>query len=207
MKNILPFRKRKDALPSFDSLLRPHLDHLYRLAYRFCGNGHDAEDLVQDLLIKLYPRHAEVAGIEKLRPWLVTTLYRMFIDGTRRKARSRLELINDEGSFYDTVASGDERPDQTLAREQQLSQMQAAFEQLSDDHRILLTLHDIEGYRLVELEAMLDVPLGTLKSRMHRARARMRELLDAGQDTASDTVSGSVNVAAGVGSEPLLKVF
>ncbi len=188
MKNILPFRKHRETLPSFDSLVSPYLDHLYRLAYRFCGNKHDAEDLVQDLLIKLYPRHAEVAKVEKLRPWLVTTLYRMFIDGTRRKARSRLELIDDETSFYDSVASDDNRPDQSLAREQRIAQMQQAFERLSDDHRILLTLHDIEGYRLVELEDMLDVPLGTLKSRVHRARARMRELLD---DSVDRTMGGA----------------
>lgn len=190
MKKLLPFRARRGTQPSFEELLRPHLDHLYRLAYRFCQNQHDAEDLVQDLLVKLYPRHSEIAGVEKLRPWLVTTLYRMFIDGTRRKVRSRLELIDDETSFYDSVATADERPDQSLAREQLGTQMQAAFEQLSDEHRVLLTLHDIEGYRLVELEEMLDVPLGTLKSRMHRARARMRERL-------ADTIDGVTDGTAG----------
>lgn len=197
MKNILPFRKQADPLPSFDSLLRPYLDHLYRLAYRFCGNRSDAEDLVQDLLVKLYPRHAEVAQVEKLRPWLVTTLYRMFIDGTRRKARSRLELIDDETSFYDSVACGGDRPDQSLAREQRIDQMHAAFERLSDDHRTLLTLHDIEGYSLIELEGMLDVPLGTLKSRIHRARARMRDWLENAEGggmsgVADDAVNGAV---------------
>ena len=186
MKNILPFRKHRETLPSFDELVRPHLDHLYRIAFRFCGNRDDAEDLVQDLLVKLYPRHGEVVAVERLRPWLVTTLYRMFIDGTRRKARSRLELIDDEASFYDTRDSGEDRPEQTLAREQRISQMQAALERLSDDHRTLLTLHDIEGYRLVELEEMLDVPLGTLKSRVHRARARMRELLAEMADSSLD---------------------
>ena len=178
MRNILPFRARRETLPDFETLVRPHLDHLYRLAYRFCGHRQDAEDLVQDLLVKLYPRHAEITKVEKLRPWLVTILYRMFIDGTRRKARSRLELIDDETKFYESIASSDERPEQSLAREQRMAQIQAAFERLSDNHRTLLTLHDIEGYRLAELEEMLAVPLGTLKSRIHRARARMRELLN-----------------------------
>lgn len=193
MKNILSFRKQADPQPSFDSLLRPYLDHLYRLAYRFCGNRTDAEDLVQDLLVKLYPRHAEVAQVEKLRPWLVTTLYRMFIDGTRRKARSRLELIDDETSFYDSVACTGDRPDQSLAREQRIELMSAAFERLSDDHRTLLTLRDIEGYSLVELEGMLDVPLGTLKSRIHRARARMRDWLANADSGAEGSAVSGVN--------------
>lgn len=162
----------------FDALVRPHINYLYRVAYRFCGNKDDAEDLVQDLMVKLYPRRAEMAGVEKLRPWLTTTLYRMFIDGTRRKARSPIELVEDEHSFYETMeGDGVERPDESLGREQQMERLQAAFERLNDDHRTLITLHDIEGYKLTELEAMLEVPVGTLKSRIHRARARMRELL------------------------------
>ncbi len=191
MRNILPFRARRETLPDFETLVRPHLDHLYRLAYRFCGHRQDAEDLVQDLLVKLYPRHAEIAKVEKLRPWLVTILYRMFIDGTRRKARSRLEPIDDETKFYESTASSDERPEQSLAREQRMGQIQAAFERLSDDHRTLLALHDIEGYRLTELEEMLAVPLGTLKSRIHRARARMRALLDGIKEPPADGPAGS----------------
>ncbi|MCF6211452.1 MAG: RNA polymerase sigma factor [Gammaproteobacteria bacterium] len=200
MRNILPFRVQRETLPDFETLVRPHLDHLYRLAYRFCGHRQDAEDLVQDLLVKLYPRHAEIVKIEKLRPWLVTILYRMFIDGTRRKARSRLELIDDETKFYECIASSDERPEQSLAREQRVAQIQVAFEQLSDDHRTLLALHDIEGYRLAELEEMLAVPLGTLKSRIHRARARMRILLGEVMEPPTDSQAKSSTDLKGDGT-------
>jgi RNA polymerase sigma-70 factor (ECF subfamily) len=174
---ILPFPGRKSG-STFEELVRPHLTYLYRLAYRFCGNQDDAEDLVQDLLVKLYPRQADLEKVEKLRPWLVTSLYRMFVDGTRRKARSPLELVENEAALYETVANSDCTPDMALAEDQRIDQIQAAFNRLSEDHRILLTLHDIEGYRLVELESMLEVPVGTLKSRIHRARAKMRELLE-----------------------------
>jgi len=177
MKKILAFSRNRKPEPGFDSLVRPHLEYLYRLAYRFCGKREDAEDLVQDLLVKLYPRYDELVKVEKLRPWLVTSMYRMFVDGVRRQARSPLELINDEAAFYDTVAGNENEPDEILLSHQRLDLIQAAFTRLSDDHRSLLTLHDIEGYRLVELEKMLEVPIGTLKSRIHRARARMRELL------------------------------
>lgn len=175
---ILNFPGRKST-SRFEELVRPHIDYLYRLAFRFCGNQEDAEDLVQNLLIKLYPRRAELEEIEKLRPWMVTTLYRMFVDETRKKARTPLELIDDESAFYETRMSEDDQPDQTLAEDQRIDRMQAAFNRLSEDHRVLMTLHDIEGYRLVELESMLGIPVGTLKSRIHRARARMRDLLDA----------------------------
>lgn len=177
---ILAFARSRKPEPGFDSLVRPHLEYLYRLAYRFCGRREDAEDLVQDLLVKLYPRYDELIKVEKLRPWLVTSMYRMFVDGVRRKARSPVELISDETMFYDTVAGEDSEPDESLLRDQRLDHIQEAFKRMSDEHRTLLILHDMEGYRLVELEQMLGIPLGTLKSRVHRARARMRELLDEG---------------------------
>lgn len=176
MMKVIPFPSNKSA-SSFEVLVHPHISYLYRLAFRFCGNQEDAEDLVQDLLVKLYPRHSELVKVEKLRPWLVTSLYRMFVDGTRRKARSPLELIDNETAFYESVANADFTPDQTLAEDQRIDRLQKAFARLSENHRVLLTLHDIEGYRLLELQSMLDVPVGTLKSRIHRARARLREIL------------------------------
>jgi RNA polymerase sigma-70 factor (ECF subfamily) len=176
---ILPFPGSKPA-SRFEELVHPHINYLYRLAFRFCGNQEDAEDLVQDLLIKLYPKRDELEKVEKLRPWMTTSLYRMFVDNFRKKARSPLELIDDETAFYDTTVSEDPTPDKTLAEDQRINQLQAAFNRLSENHRVLLTLHDIEGYRLVEIESMLSVPVGTLKSRIHRARARMRELLSSG---------------------------
>ncbi|MBL1278179.1 MAG: sigma-70 family RNA polymerase sigma factor [Ectothiorhodospiraceae bacterium] len=178
---IYPFSaaaNKHGSAARFDELVRPHLTYLYRLAFRFCGNQEDAEDLVQDLMIKLFPRCAELEDVDRLRPWLVTSLYRMFVDGTRRKKRSPMELIDDEAAFYETIANCESTPSQDLAEDQRITQLQEAFERLSDDHRVLLTLHDIEGYRLVELEKILNVPVGTLKSRIHRARAKMRKMLE-----------------------------
>lgn len=173
---ILPF-PGTGPTSKFEELVHPHLNYLYRLAFRFCGNQEDAEDLVQDLLIKLYPKRNELEKVEKLRPWMTTSLYRMFVDGFRKKTRSPLELIDDETTFYETTVAQDSTPDKTLAEDQRIDKIQEAFSRLSEDHRALMTLHDIEGYRLVELESMLGVPVGTLKSRIHRARARMKELL------------------------------
>jgi RNA polymerase sigma-70 factor (ECF subfamily) len=101
----------------------------------------------------------------------------MFVDGFRKKARSPLELIDDETAFYETTVSDDVTPDSTLSEDQRIDQIQTAFNRLSENHRVLLTLHDIEGYRLVEIESMLGTPVGTLKSRIHRARAKMRDML------------------------------
>ena len=70
---------------SFESLLAPHVDHLYRLAYRFTGNSHAAEDLVQDVLVKLYRMQGEIERLEKPRPWLARVLYHEYVDRWRRE--------------------------------------------------------------------------------------------------------------------------
>lgn len=160
----------------FENLVGPHIDHMYRLSYRFTGSREDAEDLVQDLLVKLYPRHQEIETIEKLRPWLAQVLYRLFVDRTRQDKRSVLSVVEDSmepDDQQDTRAGTEELVAGALTQER----LQESFAVLNEDQRALLALHDIEGYTLTELVDVLDTPLGTLKSRLNRSRAKLREYL------------------------------
>lgn len=181
MNKLFTFSKRSQPM-DFDGLMRPHLDMLYRLALRFCQQQHDAEDLVQDLMTKLYQRRDDLEDKQNLKAWLATSLYHLFIDGTRKRNRSPLQLVDDETTFYEGTPSRELGPEQQLSQAQRLKKMQHAFNQLSEEHRAVLALHDIEGYKLSELVEMLDIPLGTLKSRIHRARGRIRDLLREEED-------------------------
>ncbi len=161
----------------FDKLLRPHLQHLYKLAYRFTRQQDDAEDLVQDLLLKLFPRLDEMRDIEKLSPWLSRILYRMYVDRYRSQQRSPLQLIDDEASFYSDKESEQPQPSEQLSSGQHAKQLQQALDQLNDDQRCLVILHDVEGYTLKEISELQDTALGTLKSRLNRARGKLRDIL------------------------------
>ncbi len=181
----LSFAARR-AQAQFDQLLRPHLDHLYKLAYRFTGAPDRAEDLIQDLLVRVYPRCDELAGIEQPRPWLTRVMYRMFIDQVRHDARSPhmpiadSSLANefaDEGDPYADVADMAPGPEDEVEMHFDRERLTRAWEQLNPDHRALLTLFEIEGYTLQELEVMLECTRGTLKSRLSRARSRLAGLL------------------------------
>lgn len=176
------YRGRSEPV-SFEALVRPHVDHLYRVAYRFTGSREDAEDLVQDLLVKLYPRRDELASVERLRPWLTRVLYRQFIDQDRRRARMRLldpagPDGEDNGDPFDRMASDAPDPETETSATLARRRLEKALGQLSRDHRAVVALHDMEGYTLVELADTLGVPTGTLKSRLHRARARLRGILE-----------------------------
>ncbi|WP_303905350.1 RNA polymerase sigma factor [Thiohalomonas denitrificans] len=174
MANLIHLFKRRKR--EFEGLLGPNLDHLYHLAYRFTGNRTDAEDLVQDLLVKLYPRRGELAAIEQLKPWLTRTLYHLFIDQRRQAGRTPVT----EQSDPDATAATDPATDPESATETTLQQrrIEGALKKLNPDQRALVALHDIEGYALPELERLLGTPIGTLKSRLHRARVRLREELE-----------------------------
>jgi RNA polymerase sigma factor (sigma-70 family) len=162
----------------FEVLIQPHLKQLYKLAYRFSGQRDDAEDLVQDVLLKLFPRLKEMQSVEKLGPWLARVLYRHFIDKLRSKQRSPLHLVGeDEGKIIESYSETTPGPAGVENAAMLQNQLQHSLNQLNEDQRMLVILHDVEGYTLQEIHSMHDVSIGTLKSRLNRARTKLRELL------------------------------
>ena len=171
-----------NAATEFDHLLRDHVPALYRSAYRWTGAVDRAEDLVQELLVRLYPKLDELRGLERIRPWALRVMYRIFVDQVRRERSSPVQFGadlpedngDDEGpDLIDPSAGPAELVEQELTQER----VMAAWETLGEEHRVVLSMHDIEDYSLPELAQIMEVPVGTLKSRLHRARAKLRQLL------------------------------
>jgi RNA polymerase sigma-70 factor (ECF subfamily) len=163
----------------FDRLVRPHFDRLYRLAWRLTGTKHEAEDLFQELLIKAFGMLDELVHIEETGSWLSRVMYNLFVDQHRRFARQRMHLV-DEGhlpgqGLADLV--GDLDPVADHERLEKFRRLDAALQQLSEEHRHVVLLHDTEGYKLEEIEGLTGIPVGTIKSRLHRARTRLRQIL------------------------------
>ena len=170
----------------FEDLVKPFLDQLYRVAFRFTASKDRAEDLVQTTLTKLFPKTKELLRLEKPGPWIIKVMHRQFIDDYRRYQRSPVTLIDDlqqpskheqTSDNIDEVASREAGPEEASMMAEKRAKLQAAWLKMSSNHRIVLSLHDIEGYTLVELAETLETPIGTLKSRLNRARARLRGIL------------------------------
>ena len=164
---------------SFDALIKPHLDRLYRLSFRLAGNKAEAEDLFQDVLTKIFPRLDELIEIEEPGSWLCRVMYNHFIDNRRRYARQRLVSVSEDrlpGKSLEELP-GNLDPVADAERLDNIMRLQRAFSELSEDHRLVVLLHDSEGYKLTEIQEVTGTPVGTLKSRLHRARARLREIL------------------------------
>ncbi len=163
----------------FEQLLRPHMERLYRLAFRLAGNKTEAEDLFQDVLTKVYVRLDDLIHIDEPGTWLNRVMYNLFIDNRRRYSRQRLIMVEESRLPGDSVESlaGELTPEREAIGADDIIRLEAALAELSDEHRRLLLLHDVEGYKLSEIHQLTGDPIGTIKSRLHRARARLRELL------------------------------
>jgi RNA polymerase sigma factor (sigma-70 family) len=175
-------RSTIDESGGFADLLRPYLDRLYRLAFRLTGVQSDAEDLVQNVLLKLYERRDELSSISDLGPWLSRVLYNRFVDDTRKHARRRLTAVDPDGLAANAVRGDCDcdslEPDAMAETEFSIMQVRQALSALSIEHRTVLLMHDAEGYKLEEIQSITGIAIGTLKSRLHRARARLRDLVD-----------------------------
>ena len=171
---------------TFERLVRPHFDRLYRLAWRLTGRKPEAEDLFQELLIKAFGKLDDLVGIEDPGPWLCRVMYNLFIDEQRRFKRRRMQTVEEGQLPGDGLAGlpGPGDPDYDNQRFEKIRRLDRALKQLSDEHRIVVLLHDTEGYKMSEIQELTGTPVGTIKSRLHRARARLREIL-----TADGTIS------------------
>lgn len=166
---------------AFEKLVRPHMDRLYRLAWRLAGEKAPAEDLFQELLIKAYGKLDDLVAVEEPGSWLARMMINLFIDEQRRFARQRLRIINEGELTGDGIASmpGGDDPTREQQRSEQARALDDALATLSPEHRLVVMLHDAEGYKMSEIQDLTGTPVGTVKSRLHRARARLREILSA----------------------------
>lgn len=177
MKKLLGYLTRSKA-HRFERQILPYLDKLYRYASRLTGHADDAEDLVQELLLSLYRKDVDLADLDNAGTWLLKSLYHQFIDFTRQQKRNpglpnKVDIQDQMHNLSDETARAEQLAEQTALQQQ----IRTALAGLNPEHRALVVLHDMEGFTLTELETILETPLGTLKSRLHRARQALREQL------------------------------
>jgi RNA polymerase sigma-70 factor (ECF subfamily) len=173
----------------FEALVRPHLEWLYRLAYRYTAQVQDAEDLVQELLVRLYRNPGNLAQVNTPRPWLMRALHNLFVDQWRQRRRSPFGHLHPEP--WDTLfenQGGADTPEDLLQSAGVRRTVLNALYRVDAEHRALLVLHDVEGHTLPELVETLGLPLGTLKSRLFRARRKLRRQLEGGNPVADNDV-------------------
>jgi RNA polymerase sigma factor (sigma-70 family) len=161
--------------PSWDEVVRTHSARVYRLAYRLTGNPHDAEDLTQDVFVRVF-RSLSSYTPGTFEGWLHRITTNLFLDQVRRKQRIRFDGLADDAA--ERLPGREPGPAQVYDERHFDDDVQRALDALPPDFRAAVVLCDIEGLSYEEIAATLGIKLGTVRSRIHRGRVQLRAALE-----------------------------
>jgi len=172
-------RKQHD----FNEEIIPHLDALYNFGLRLTADPNDAEDLVQDTIVKAYRFFSSYEKGTNAKAWLFRILKNSYINNYRKKSKKPQEVDYDEvATFYETIrAERTETSDleDKMFRELIDDDISNALDEIPEDFRTVVLLCDVEDFTYEEIANMLDVPIGTIRSRLHRGRNLLKaQLMD-----------------------------
>ena len=167
------------SVPTWEEVANDHGRFLYGLAYRLTGNHHDAQDVVQDVLLRVQ------RGLINYQPgniegWLSRITTNAFLDRIRKQRRRPTVSLPQEP---DRVLEGAPGADVTLAQETLPDHLQELLGQLAPEYRVPVVLKDVVGFRYEEIAEALDIPMGTVRSRIHHGRAQLRSALEQADST------------------------
>jgi RNA polymerase sigma-70 factor (ECF subfamily) len=160
--------------PTWEAIVREHSTRVYRLAYRLTGNRHDAEDLTQEVFVRVF-RSLSTYTPGTFEGWLHRITTNLFLDQARRRQRIRMDAMGEDGDRYPATGAG---PERAFEHDNLDVDVQRALDELPPEYRAAVVLCDIEGLSYEEIAVTLGIKLGTVRSRIHRARARLRVSLE-----------------------------
>ena len=165
----------------FDKELMPHVNSMYNFAYRLAFDEDDAKDLVQDTYLKAFRFINSFERGTNAKAWLFRILKNSFINEYRKKSKQPAKVdYNEVASYYNSYDAGEGMThDLRLETVQHMigDEITGALNALSVDFRTVIILSDLEGFTYEEMAKILDIPIGTVRSRLHRARNMLREKL------------------------------
>lgn len=169
-------------LDAFNRLVLSYQDRVYNQAFRILGEYQPADDATQEAFISAFKNIRSFRG-GSFRAWLLRIVTNACYDELRRKKRRptvALEPVDEEGDEIESpywIADQGESPEENIARVELAEAIQACLDQLTEDFRTVVVLVDVQGLDYLEASEVMGKPLGTVKSRLARARDRMKDCL------------------------------
>jgi RNA polymerase sigma-70 factor (ECF subfamily) len=175
-----PAARRDRSVPGeprhvrFEQQVLPHLDAAYRLALGLCRSPTDAEDVVQEAMLRAF-RGLDGLRVENAKPWLLTIVRHCFFNlHEQRRRRASISLPEEFGEQADLGEATERSPEDVTLDDERLAALGAALAKLSREHREILILRELEELEYHEIASVLGVPIGTVMSRLARARGAFR---------------------------------
>jgi RNA polymerase sigma-70 factor, ECF subfamily len=166
--------------PAWEELVRRHTRRVFNICYRFTGNPTEAEDLSQEVFLRIYRTLPSYRPADGAFPtWLTTVTRNLLVDHYRRTRHDRMTDSIDEATAQLEAKPAPARTPDRLAQAAELSvQLQRALSRLSPDLREAVILRDLQSLEYAEIQAVLQVPEGTVKSRINRGRIELARILE-----------------------------
>jgi RNA polymerase sigma-70 factor (ECF subfamily) len=172
---------RAGRTEAFSLLVQRYQGRLYPTIARLVGSADDAEDILQDAFVRAYEKLDQFQGDSSFYTWIYRIAVNLALSGHRRRRvrsappPSRLRPASRGAHPADESAEAD--PAAPLERAERERLVRAALDRLGPEHRAVVVLKDFDGRRYEEISEMLDIPVGTVRSRLHRARCELRDRL------------------------------
>jgi len=161
---------------AFGELVRRYQVRLFNTLLHVVGTREEAEDVSQEAFVQAFVKLDSFRGHSAFYTWLYRIAFNVSVSRRRRK-RSEISMDLHRERTGEEPEDAGEAPDEQLLREEQVRQVRAAIEALNEEHRAILVLREMEGCDYETIAEILDMPIGTVRSRLHRARLQLREQL------------------------------
>jgi RNA polymerase sigma-70 factor (ECF subfamily) len=164
---------------AWEELVRRHSRRIFNICYRFTGNGGEAEDLSQEVFLRVYRTLVSYRSAHGgFATWVTSVTRNLLIDHYRRTKRDRMtDSLDDAMPVVENKESAGRRPDQQLLLNELSAQVQTALTKLSPELREAVILRDLQQLEYIEIQRVLSVPEGTVKSRINRGRIELARIL------------------------------
>lgn len=175
---------------AFGVIVERYERRVWAVCLRMCENPDDARDAAQDTFVTALRAIGSFRGDAQLSTWLHRVAVNASLDVRRKQSRQKAKPVED----LPEVVSTDPGPDEATIGADRAAAVHAALARLSEEHRTVVVLHDLQGLQYPEVADALDVPVGTVKSRLHRARVELARLLGHLRDDGTDSPGAASNV-------------
>lgn len=182
LDELLVERAKRGDVEAFERLISQYEKKVYNVAYRLTGNHEDAGDVAQEAFLRVYNSLPEFRGDSSFATWLFRIVNNACLDELRKRKRQRVTSLDesvevDDGEVVRQFADPSDGPEQALDRVELQRSVQESIMALDEEYRVVMVMRHMQGYSYNEIADTLGINIGTVKSRLNRAKHALKEML------------------------------